>query len=109
MLDDHDRDRFRPRDLLEDPERPSLINETVEYRDRGAARVLPRWPRQVPVRALIEDALAHVEVLLGRLEGGVRIADGDRERAETTLRALYLRSQDMIRVLHDSLELEGVE
>jgi hypothetical protein len=92
-----DRDHFQP---------VSWLNEAAEFRDRTAATVLHRWPKQVPLRATIEDALAHVEVLLGKLEAGVHIADGDRQHAERTIRALYLVCQDMTRVLRDAAELD---
>jgi hypothetical protein len=87
----------------------SLLNEVIEYRDRGAATVLHRWPKQVPLRAVVEDALAQVEVLLSKLESGVHIGAGDRQHAERTIKALYLQCQDMTRVLRDSLELDLLE
>jgi len=71
--------------------------------------VLHHWPRQLPLRAVIEDTLAHVEVLASRLEGGVHIAEGNRAQAQTTIREHYLRSQDMVRVLRDCLDLSELE
>ena len=107
MLDD--RNRFRPRRYDEDPPPVSLLNETPEYRDRGAATVLHRWPRGLPLRAMLLDALAHTQLLLARLEGGVYLAkDAAARRAEheTTIRQLYLRTQDQVRVLETALELD---
>jgi len=79
MLDD-DEPRNRFRDYSEPPVRPSLLNEVPVYRDRGDARVLHRWPREMPLRAVLLDALAQTQVLLGRLEGGVYLAKDVCER-----------------------------
>ena len=86
----------------------SLLNETVEYRDRGLATVLHRWPRELPFRAVLLDALAQTQLLLARLDGGVYLTKDTAARsgAEATLRALYLRTQDQVRVLEAALELE---
>jgi hypothetical protein len=95
---------------LDDAPPVSLLNETVEYRDRGLATVLHRWPRELPLRAVLLDALAHTQLLLARLEGGVYLAkDAAGRRAEETIRQLYLRTQDQVRVLEAALELEGLE
>jgi hypothetical protein len=83
-----DRDRYRPRDLLEDPVVVSLINKGPSYRDHGDATVLHRFPRQPPLRAAIKDALAHVEVLLLRLETGVHCPADVRAHYEKTVREL---------------------
>jgi hypothetical protein len=107
MLDDDTKDRYRPR-TFEDPA-VSLINEVTEYRDRGSATVLHKWPRQPPLRAVLKDALAHVEVLLSRLESGVHCPADVRAHYEKTVRELYLRSQDQVRVLRDALELVELE
>jgi hypothetical protein len=63
--------KYWPRDTMEAEQKVSLLNEVREFRDREGTTVLHRWPRQPPLRAAIEDALAHVEVLLSRFEGGV--------------------------------------
>jgi len=92
--------------------RPSLLNETVEYRDRGQATVLHGWPKEMPLRAVLLDALAQTQVLLGRLEGGVYLAKDVCERSErraeceATIRQLYLRTQDQVRVLEAALDLD---
>jgi len=102
-------DRFWPRDILEAEEKPSLINEPIAFRDQGDATVLHRFPKQPPLRAAIKDALAHVEVLLSRLESGVYCPADVRAHYEKTVRELYLKSQDEIRVLRDALELVELE
>jgi hypothetical protein len=98
MLDDDTKDRFRPRDLLTDPSPTSLINEAPEYRDRGAARVLHKWPRQVPLRGVLAETLANVEMLLAKLESGVHCPPDVRVHYEKTVRELYLRCEDVRRV-----------
>jgi hypothetical protein len=97
-----DRDRLQP---------VSLLNEVVEYRDRGLATVLHRWPKQVPLRAVLLDALAQTQLLLARLDAGVYLAQDAAVcgRAEVTLRELYLRTQDQVRVLEDALALDLLE
>jgi hypothetical protein len=101
-------DKYLPRRYDEDSPAPvSLLNETVEYRDRGAATVLHRWPRELSLRAVLLDALAHTQLLLARLEGGVYLAkNAAPPRVEETIRQLYLRTQDQVRVLEAALELE---
>ena len=104
-----DRDRFRPRRFDEDAPPVSLINERPEYRDRTSARVLHRWPRELPLRAVLLDCLAHTQLLLARLESGVYLAKdaaGRRAQHEETLRQLYLRTQDQVRVLEAALGLD---
>jgi hypothetical protein len=95
-------DKYRPRRYDEDPPPVSLLNEVPEYRDRSAATVLHRWPKATPLRA-------QTQLLLGRLEGGVYLTEDAacrRVESETTLRQLYLRTQDQVRVLEAALELE---
>jgi hypothetical protein len=100
-------DKYRPRRFDEDVPPVSLLNETVEYRDRGTARVLHRWPKEVPLRAVLLDALAQTQLLLARLDRGVYLAkDASAHHAEETLQQLYLRSQDQVRVLEAALELD---
>jgi hypothetical protein len=110
MLDDDGpKDRNRFGSFEEPPQRVSLLNEMPEYRDRGETTVLHRWPRAIPLRAVLKDALANLEVLLSRLEGGVRCPEDVRAHYETVIRELYLRSQDQVRVLRDALELVELE
>ena len=106
MLDD--RNRFRPRRYDEDAPPVSLLNETVEYRDRGAATVLHRWPRELPLRAVLHDALAQTQLLLARVEAGVYLAKdaAGQQRSEETIRQLFCRTQDQVRVLEAALDLE---
>jgi hypothetical protein len=104
---DDTRDRYRPR-AIDDPA-ISLLNEPIAFRDTGEATLLHRWPKQPPLRAMIKDALAHVEVLLSRLESGVYCPADVRAHYEVTIRELYLRSQDQVRVLRDALELVELE
>jgi hypothetical protein len=104
-----DRNRYRPQRFDEDPPPVSLLNEVPEYRDRSSATVLHRWPRELPLRAVLLDCLAQTQLLLGRLESGVYLAKdaaGRRAESETTIRALYLRTQDQVRVLEAALELD---
>jgi hypothetical protein len=102
-------DKFWPRDIMEAQEKRSLVNEPITFRDTGEATVLHRFPRQPPLRAAIKDALAHVEVLLSRLETGVYCPQDVRAHYEKTVRELYLRSQDQVRVLRDALEFVELE
>jgi len=103
MVDD-DR-RYRPR-TLDDDEPPSLINQPPT---REGAISHPRWWSERAPRPVLADALAASEALLDRLERGVHIAEGDRVQAQATIRELYLRSQDMVRVLRDCLDLSELE
>jgi hypothetical protein len=80
MLDD--RNRFRPRRYDEDAPPVSLLNETVEYRDRGLATVLHRWPKELPFRAVLLDALAQTQLLLARLEAGVYLTKDAARREQ---------------------------
>jgi hypothetical protein len=99
----------RPRDIAEPQQKVSLLNEMPEFRDREGTTVLHRWPRQPPLRTAIKDALAHVELLLSRLECGVYCPADVRAAYETVVRELYLRSQDEVRVLQAALELVELE
>jgi hypothetical protein len=101
--------KYWPHDIAEPEPKISLLNEVREFRDREGATILHRWPKQPPLKAVPKDALAHVEVLLSRLEGGVYCPADVRAHYETTVRELYLRSQDMVRVLRDSLDLIELE
>lgn len=83
-------DKYRLQRYDEDAPPVSLLNETVEYRDRGLATVLHRWPRELPFRAVLLDALAQTQLLLARLDGGVYLTKDSAARsgAEATLRAV---------------------
>jgi hypothetical protein len=107
MLDDRDRDRYRPR-AIADPA-VSLINEPLVWRDIGDAAVLRRWA-DIPLRGMLGDALALAQQLLARLEAGLVLPkDVCRQEYEATIRQLYLRTQDQVRVLQDALALEELE
>ena len=83
----------------------SLLNEPVVYRDTGDATVLRRWPKARPLHAIVAECLANVELLLGQLEGGVRVADNQRE----LVRQLYVSTQRQREVLSAALRLEELE
>ena len=61
------------------------------------------------MRAMMADALAQLEMLLGRLEAGLYCAADVRASHEKTVRELYLRSQDEVGVLRDALDLVELE
>jgi hypothetical protein len=105
MLDDDTKDRYRPRRFDEDPPPVSLLNEVPEYRDREGATVLHRWPKGRPLHAVIAETLANVELLLGQLEAGVRVADNQRD----LVRELYVATQRQREVLVAALRLEELE
>ena len=65
------------------------MNEPVVYRDTGDATVLRRWPKARPLHAVVAECLANVELLLGQLEAGVRVADSQRGLG----RELYVATQ----------------
>ena len=55
------------------------------------------------------DALAQTQLLLGRLDAGVYLTEdaaARRAEHEATIRQLYLRTQDQVRVLEAALELD---
>jgi hypothetical protein len=58
-------------------------------RDTGDAHLLHRWPKGRPLHAVIAETLANVELLLGQLECGVRVADNQRD----LVRQLYVQTQ----------------
>jgi hypothetical protein len=102
-------DKYRPSQFGEGASPVSWLNESIEYRDRGAATILHRWPRETPLRAVLLDALAQTQLLLARLESGVYLAKdaaGRRAEHEETIQQLYLRTQDQVRVLEAALELD---
>ena len=107
MMEDT-KDRYRPR-TLDDAEPPSLINEPIAFRDTGSAAVLRRWPKAMPLRALLGDCLAQTQSLLASLECGVQVPADQRLHYEAQLRQLFLRSQDMVRILQDCMELAELE
>jgi hypothetical protein len=86
----------------EPPPAVSLINETVEYRDRGTARVLHRWPKARPLHAVIAENLANVELLLAYLD-----AMADNQRA--LLQDLFVQTQRQREVLTAALRSEELE
>jgi hypothetical protein len=100
MLDDRDRDRFRPRQI--EDVATSLINEPVAFRDTGDSTVLHRWPKARPFHAVVAENLANVEALLAYLEAGVRVADSQRG----LVRGLFVATQRQREVLAAALRLE---
>jgi hypothetical protein len=83
----------------------SLLNEPVVYRDTGDATVLRRWPKARPLHAIVAETLAHIELLLGQLEAGVRVADNQRG----LVRDLFVATQRHRDVLAAALRLEELE
>ena len=67
-----------PHDIAEPEQKVSLLNEPIAFRDTGDAAVLRRWPKARPLHAVVAETLANVELLLGQLEAGVRVADCQR-------------------------------
>jgi hypothetical protein len=102
MIDD--KHRYRPRRLEEIEDNGlSIINEPIT-RDGTVSH--PRWWSERALRPVLSEALAATRALLVRLERGV-YPPRDREqraRYETTIRELYLRSQDQLRVLEAALD-----
>jgi hypothetical protein len=101
-------DKYRPRQLDEiEGNDVSLINEPVR---REGALTHARWWSTHSLRAILAENLANAELLLDRLQAGVHVpTDVCRADYEATIRQLYLRSHDQIRVLQDALALEGLE
>ena len=83
----------------------SLLNEAITFRDTGDSTVLHRWPKARPLHAVIAETLANVELLLGQLEAGVRVADNQRG----LVRELFVCCQRQREVLGGALRLEELE
>ena len=98
-------DKYWPHDIPEAGQKISLLNEPISYRDTGDSTVLRRWPKARPLHAVIAETLANVELLLGQLEAGVRVADNQRD----LVRQLYVCSQRQREVLSAALRLEELE
>ena len=67
-------DRYRPFDIEELEDKPSLINEPVPPDNVGV--LVPSQQRSL--HAVIAQNLRDTEALIGRLEFGVRVADSGR-------------------------------
>ena len=112
-------DKYWPRDIAEPEQKVSLLNEPFIFRDTGNAAVLRKWPKARPLHAVIAEMLANVELLLGQLEAGVRVADNQRDlvrqlyvstqRQREVVRLLYVATRHQVRALAATLELEGLE
>jgi len=98
-------DKYWPRDIAEPEQKVSLLNEPLIFRDTGNAAVLRKWPKARPLHAVIAETLANVELLLGQLEAGVRVADNQRD----LVRQLYVSTQRQREVLLAALRLEELE
>ena len=107
-------DKYWPRDIAEPEQKVSLLNEPLIFRDTGNAAVLRKWPKARPLHAVIAETLANVELLLGSwrvelllglLEAGVRVADNQRD----LVRQLYVATQRQREVLLAALRLEELE
>ena len=76
-------------DIPEAEQKVSLLNEPIAFRDTGNAHLLHKWPKGRRLHAVIAETLANVELLLGQLEAGVRVADNQRD----SVRQLYVAPQ----------------
>jgi len=96
-------DRYRPFDIAELEDKPSLINqpihdEVIELRPGQAAASL---------HALLVGVRNQAQALLDRLETrGVYVP---REGQREVVRALYVATRNQVRALSAVLELEGLE
>jgi hypothetical protein len=95
MTDDY----YRPRRFTD--EAISLINEPIATITDDAV-ILPCVRKEPPLRAVMLNAMAHTQVLLGHLEHGVP-AQTSRQRA--AVRALFERSQRQVQALAACLDL----
>ena len=98
-------DKYWPYDIPAPEQKVSLLNEPIAFRDTGDAHLLHRWPKGRPIHAVIAETLANVELLLGQLEAGVRVADNQRD----LVRQLYVATQRQREVLLAALRLEELE
>jgi hypothetical protein len=98
-------DKYWPHDIPEPEQKVSLLNEPIAWRDTGDARVLRRWPKAMPLHAVIAETLANVELLLGQSEAGVKVADNQRG----LVRDLFVATQRQREVLAAALRLEELE
>jgi hypothetical protein len=98
-------DRYWPHDVPKPEQKVSLLNEPIAFRDTGDATVLRPWPKARPLHAVVAETLANVELLLGQLEAGVRVADNQRD----LVRQLYVSTQRQREVLSAALRLEELE
>ena len=78
--------------MRDDDTKVSLLNQPLVWRAQGDSTPLHRWPRARPIHSIIAEALANVELLLAQLEGGVRVADNQRE----LVRQLYAAERQVI-------------
>jgi hypothetical protein len=91
-------DRYRPFDIEELEDRPSLINEAVVGDNVGV--LVPS--KQRSLHAIVVQNLADAEALIARLEVGVRVADSGR----ALIRELYVQCRRQRDVLAAALRLE---
>ena len=100
-------DRYRPADIEELEEKPSLINEPIR-------EVIELRPGQsaASLHALLVGVRNQAQALLERLETrGVYVPrEGQREVVRAlVVRALYVATRNQVRALSAVLELEGLE
>jgi hypothetical protein len=96
-------ERYRPADIAEVEEKPSLINEPV--RDE----VIELRPGQsaASLHALLVGVRNQAQALLDRLETrGVYVP---RDAQREVVRALYVATRNQVKALAACLELEGLE
>jgi len=94
-------DRYRPFDIEELEDKPSLTNEPVAADNVGV--LVPG--RQRSLHAMVAQNLKDTEALIGRLELGVRVADSGRG----LIRELYVQCRRQREVLAAALRLEELE
>jgi hypothetical protein len=98
-------DRYRPFDIEELEDKPSLINEPLAAPDGTTA--LPVCYRERPLHAVLRESLKQTKELLNRLEArGVYVP---RDAQREVFRLLYVATRHQVQALAATLELEGLE
>jgi hypothetical protein len=95
-------DRYRPADIAEVEDKPSLINEPVR-------EVIELRPGQAAasLHALLVGLRNQAQALLERIENrGVYVP---RDQQREVVRLLYVATRNQVRALAACLELEGLE
>jgi hypothetical protein len=91
-------DRYRPFEIEELEDKPSLINEPIPPENVGV--LVPT--KQRSLHAIVAQNLADTENLIGRLEAGVGVADSGR----ALVRDLYVQCRKQRQILAAVLRLE---
>jgi hypothetical protein len=91
-------ERYRPFDIEELEDKPSLMNEAVAGDNVG----VPVPAQQRSLHVMVVQSLKETEALINRLELGVAVADSGR----ALVRELYVQSRRQREVLAQALQLE---